>query len=105
MKEKSIDFVTPTKALGEAQEEDISPTILEAAKTLSKVASNVLAGKINWIRARDIGGEQCLVAKEYSNGLVLKKRLILGELRLILVLKSVEMMLEMEEATPRHGDG
>ncbi|GKD26620.1 hypothetical protein Tco_1232834 [Tanacetum coccineum] len=39
MKEKSTDFVTPTKALGEAQEEEISPTILEAAKTLSKVAS------------------------------------------------------------------
>ncbi|GJT26954.1 hypothetical protein Tco_0907229 [Tanacetum coccineum] len=39
MKEKSTDFVTPTKALGEAQEEEIRPTILEAAKTLSKVAS------------------------------------------------------------------
>ncbi|GKC84091.1 hypothetical protein Tco_1139808 [Tanacetum coccineum] len=39
MKEKSKAFVTPTKALREAQEEDISPTILEAAKTLSKVAS------------------------------------------------------------------
>ncbi|GKA60979.1 hypothetical protein Tco_0760386 [Tanacetum coccineum] len=37
MKEKSTDFVTPTKASGEAQEEDISPTILEAAKTLSKI--------------------------------------------------------------------
>ncbi|GJT13956.1 putative ribonuclease H-like domain-containing protein [Tanacetum coccineum] len=38
---KEVDFVTPTKvsASGEAQEEDISPTILEAAKTLSKVAS------------------------------------------------------------------
>ncbi|GKC75816.1 putative ribonuclease H-like domain-containing protein [Tanacetum coccineum] len=36
MKEKSIDFVTPTKASGEAQEEQIYPTILE---TLSKVAS------------------------------------------------------------------
>ncbi|GKB77598.1 hypothetical protein Tco_0944493 [Tanacetum coccineum] len=36
MKEKSTDFVTPTKALGEAQEEEISPTILEAAKTLVK---------------------------------------------------------------------
>ncbi|GJU03208.1 hypothetical protein Tco_1113546 [Tanacetum coccineum] len=37
------DFVTPTKtkvsASGEVQEEDISPTTLEAAKTLSKVAS------------------------------------------------------------------
>ncbi|GKC94077.1 hypothetical protein Tco_1159519, partial [Tanacetum coccineum] len=39
MKEKSTNFVTPTKASREAQEEDISPTILEAAKTLSKVAS------------------------------------------------------------------
>ncbi|GKF70455.1 hypothetical protein Tco_0203512, partial [Tanacetum coccineum] len=33
MKEKSTDFITPTKALGEAQEE-ISPTILEAAKEI-----------------------------------------------------------------------
>ncbi|GJT07154.1 hypothetical protein Tco_0841616 [Tanacetum coccineum] len=39
MKEKLSDFVTPTKASGEAQEEEISPTILKAAKTLSKVAS------------------------------------------------------------------
>ncbi|GJS73793.1 hypothetical protein Tco_0706634 [Tanacetum coccineum] len=37
MKEKSTYFVTPTKASGEAQEEEISPTILEAAKTLSKI--------------------------------------------------------------------
>ncbi|GKD48562.1 hypothetical protein Tco_1277538, partial [Tanacetum coccineum] len=33
------DFVTPTKPSREAQEEEISPTTLEAAKTLSKVAS------------------------------------------------------------------
>ncbi|GJW42488.1 hypothetical protein Tco_0071287 [Tanacetum coccineum] len=33
------DFVTPTKPSGEAQEEEISPTTLEAAKTLSKVDS------------------------------------------------------------------
>ncbi|GKF54282.1 hypothetical protein Tco_0161192, partial [Tanacetum coccineum] len=39
MKEKSTDFVTLTKASGEAHEEEISPTILEAAKTLSKVTS------------------------------------------------------------------
>ncbi|GJZ53715.1 hypothetical protein Tco_0608600 [Tanacetum coccineum] len=40
MKEKSTNFVTPIKASGEAQkEEEISTTILEAAKTLSKVAS------------------------------------------------------------------
>ncbi|GJS43992.1 hypothetical protein Tco_0569035 [Tanacetum coccineum] len=34
------DFVTPTKPSGEAHEEEISPTTLEAAKTLSKVASH-----------------------------------------------------------------
>ncbi|GJU60972.1 hypothetical protein Tco_1238738, partial [Tanacetum coccineum] len=41
MKEREVDFVTPTKASTsrEAQEEEISPTILEAAKTLSNVAS------------------------------------------------------------------
>ncbi|GKA10567.1 putative ribonuclease H-like domain-containing protein [Tanacetum coccineum] len=64
MKEKSIDFVTPTKALGEAQEEDISPTILEAAKTLSKVASQGVSK-------------------------ILKKRLILVEMKLILVMTEV----------------
>ncbi|GKD03299.1 hypothetical protein Tco_1178273 [Tanacetum coccineum] len=36
MKVKSTDFVTPTKASREAQEEEISPTILEATNTLSK---------------------------------------------------------------------
>ncbi|GJX72845.1 hypothetical protein Tco_0311440 [Tanacetum coccineum] len=39
VKERSTNFVTPTKASGEAQEEEISPTILEVAKTLSKVSS------------------------------------------------------------------
>ncbi|GJR73788.1 putative ribonuclease H-like domain-containing protein [Tanacetum coccineum] len=41
MKEKDTDFVTPTKisASGEVQEQDISPTTLEAAKTLSHVIS------------------------------------------------------------------
>ncbi|GKB78793.1 hypothetical protein Tco_0945688 [Tanacetum coccineum] len=52
MKEKSTDFVTPTKASGEAQEEEISPTILEAAKTLSKVASQ--KGKRYRRRARSM---------------------------------------------------
>ncbi|GJS23274.1 ribonuclease H-like domain-containing protein [Tanacetum coccineum] len=37
MKKKSTDFVNPTKASGEAHEEEIRPTILEAAKTLSKI--------------------------------------------------------------------
>ncbi|GKC71970.1 putative ribonuclease H-like domain-containing protein, partial [Tanacetum coccineum] len=41
MKEQDTDFVTPIKisALGEVQEQDISPTTLEAAKTLSHVIS------------------------------------------------------------------
>ncbi|GJX76119.1 hypothetical protein Tco_0322930 [Tanacetum coccineum] len=38
---RSHDFITPTKASGEAQkEEEINPTILEATKTLSKVTSH-----------------------------------------------------------------
>ncbi|GKC50536.1 hypothetical protein Tco_1073281, partial [Tanacetum coccineum] len=41
MKEKSTDFLTPTKDSGEAQEEDISPTILEAAKTLLDVEEEI----------------------------------------------------------------
>ncbi|GKF47469.1 hypothetical protein Tco_0137271 [Tanacetum coccineum] len=43
------DFVTPTKPSGEAREEEISPTTLEAAKTLSKVASqrSKLVDKVN----------------------------------------------------------
>ncbi|GJT61562.1 hypothetical protein Tco_1005095 [Tanacetum coccineum] len=45
MEEKDTDFVTPTKvsASREAQEEEISPTILEAAKTLSQVASQTMS--------------------------------------------------------------
>ncbi|GKB65564.1 hypothetical protein Tco_0921750, partial [Tanacetum coccineum] len=44
MEGKEIDFVTPTKvsASGEAQEKEISPTILEAAKTLSHVVSQTV---------------------------------------------------------------
>ncbi|GKA49237.1 hypothetical protein Tco_0742195 [Tanacetum coccineum] len=41
--EKSIEFVTPTKASGEAQEDEISSTILEATKTLSRVASQSIS--------------------------------------------------------------
>ncbi|GJZ19176.1 hypothetical protein Tco_0555766 [Tanacetum coccineum] len=46
-----VSFVTPTKPSGEAQEEEISPTTLEAAKTLSKVAS--LKGQNLLIREKD----------------------------------------------------
>ncbi|GJS45130.1 hypothetical protein Tco_0595251 [Tanacetum coccineum] len=38
-KDPQDSFVTPTKSTGKAQDEEISPNTLEAAKTLSKVAS------------------------------------------------------------------
>ncbi|GKB35586.1 hypothetical protein Tco_0880528 [Tanacetum coccineum] len=54
---KEADFVTPTKvsASGEAQEEDISPTILEAAKTLSQVASQTVSTYKRRARSTDKG--------------------------------------------------
>ncbi|GJS34111.1 hypothetical protein Tco_0532493 [Tanacetum coccineum] len=67
MEEKEADFVTPKKvsASGEAQEEDISPTTLEAAKTLSKVASqNVSTYKR---RARSVSMDFFSAAKERLN--------------------------------------
>ncbi|GJZ59578.1 putative ribonuclease H-like domain-containing protein [Tanacetum coccineum] len=61
---KEVDFVTPTKvsASGEAQEEDISPTILEAAKTLSQVASQTVSTYKRRARSTDKG-------KDISTGL------------------------------------
>ncbi|GJV10544.1 putative ribonuclease H-like domain-containing protein [Tanacetum coccineum] len=44
MKEKPTNFLTPTKASGEAQEENISPTILEAAKTLLDAEEEINTG-------------------------------------------------------------
>ncbi|GKF41352.1 hypothetical protein Tco_0124694, partial [Tanacetum coccineum] len=74
MKEKSTDFVTPTKALGEAQEDEISLTVLEAAKTLSKVASQGVSkekstdkGKRYRRRARSIAEEEVNTGKEEVN--------------------------------------
>ncbi|GKD25209.1 hypothetical protein Tco_1231423 [Tanacetum coccineum] len=59
MKEKEADFVTPTKASasGEAQEEDISPTILEAAQTLSQVASQSVSTYKRRARSANKGKE------------------------------------------------
>ncbi|GKA80808.1 putative ribonuclease H-like domain-containing protein [Tanacetum coccineum] len=61
MKEKSTDFVTLTKASGEVMMKETNPTILEAAKTLSKVASQGVSkeklidkGKIYRRRARSM---------------------------------------------------
>ncbi|GKF34693.1 hypothetical protein Tco_0107893, partial [Tanacetum coccineum] len=81
MKEKSTNFVTPTKASGEAQEEEeIIPTILEADKTLSKVASQSLIktkstdkGKRYKRRARSIAKKintELDAKDEINNGIV-----------------------------------
>ncbi|GKF14754.1 hypothetical protein Tco_0056216, partial [Tanacetum coccineum] len=72
MKEKETDFVTPKKvsASREAQEEDISPTTLEAAKTLSKVASqNVSTYKR---RARSASMDFFCASKERLNSAKVK---------------------------------
>ncbi|GKC60308.1 putative ribonuclease H-like domain-containing protein [Tanacetum coccineum] len=69
MKEKSIDFVTPTKASGEAQEEEISPTILEAAKTLSKVASQGVSKEKSTDKGKRYRRRARSMAKKIDTGL------------------------------------
>ncbi|GJX74741.1 hypothetical protein Tco_0313336 [Tanacetum coccineum] len=69
MKKKSTDFVTPTKASGEAQEEDISPTILEAAKTLSKVASQGVSKEKSIEKGKRYRRRARSVAKNINIGL------------------------------------
>ncbi|GJW08907.1 hypothetical protein Tco_1571330 [Tanacetum coccineum] len=69
MKEKSTDFVTPTKALGEAQEEEISPTILEAAKTLSKVASQGFSKEKSTDKGKRYRRRARFMAKKIDTGL------------------------------------
>ncbi|GJX76044.1 putative ribonuclease H-like domain-containing protein [Tanacetum coccineum] len=82
MKEKSTDFVTPTKASGEAQEEDISPTILEAAKTLSKVASQGVSKVKSTDKGKRYRRRARSVAKIINTGLDAEEEI----LKLILVL-------------------
>ncbi|GJX40244.1 putative ribonuclease H-like domain-containing protein, partial [Tanacetum coccineum] len=69
MKEKSTDFVTPTKASGEAQEEEISPTILEAAKTLSKVASQSISKAKSTDKGKRYRRRARSMAKKINTGL------------------------------------
>ncbi|GJS09295.1 hypothetical protein Tco_0366091 [Tanacetum coccineum] len=69
MKKKSTDFVTPTKASGEAQEEEISPTILEAAKTLSKVASQGVSKEKSTDKGKRYRRRARSVAKNINIGL------------------------------------
>ncbi|GKA90145.1 hypothetical protein Tco_0811957 [Tanacetum coccineum] len=69
MKEKSTDFVTPIKASGEAQEEEISPTILEAAKTLSKVASQGVSKAKSTDKGKRYRRRARSMAKKINTGL------------------------------------
>ncbi|GKD97547.1 hypothetical protein Tco_1381444 [Tanacetum coccineum] len=69
MKEKSTYFVTPTKALGEAQEEEMSPTILEAAKTLSKVASQGISKEKSTDKGKRYKRRARSMAKKIDTGL------------------------------------
>ncbi|GKF28178.1 hypothetical protein Tco_0094520, partial [Tanacetum coccineum] len=69
MKEKSTDFVTPIKASSEAQEEEISPTILEAAKILSKVASQGVSKEKSTDKGKRYRRRARSVAKNINIGL------------------------------------
>ncbi|GJU28309.1 putative ribonuclease H-like domain-containing protein [Tanacetum coccineum] len=75
MKEKSTDFVTPIKALGEAQKEDTSPTILEAAKTLSKVASQGVSKEKSTDKGKRYRRRARSVAKNINTGLDAEKEI------------------------------
>ncbi|GJT14784.1 putative reverse transcriptase, RNA-dependent DNA polymerase [Tanacetum coccineum] len=74
IKEKSTDFVTPTKASGEAQEEDISPTILEVAKTLLKVASQGVSKVKSTDKGKRYRRRARSVAKNINTGLKMKEK-------------------------------
>ncbi|GKF52886.1 hypothetical protein Tco_0159796, partial [Tanacetum coccineum] len=63
------DFVTPTKASGEAQEEEISPTILEAAKTLSKVVSQSVSKAKSTNKGKRYRRRARSMAKNINTGL------------------------------------
>ncbi|GKD58637.1 hypothetical protein Tco_1296146 [Tanacetum coccineum] len=82
MKEKSTDFVTTTKASGEDQEEDISPTILEAAKTLSKVASQVVSKVKSTNKGKRYRRRARSVAKNINIGLDAKEEINIGRVEI-----------------------
>ncbi|GJW36566.1 hypothetical protein Tco_0059486 [Tanacetum coccineum] len=59
MNESATDFITPSKvcALGEAQPKDTSPTTMEAARTLSQVASEGVSTYKRRIWSSDTGSD------------------------------------------------
>ncbi|GKD44515.1 hypothetical protein Tco_1269160, partial [Tanacetum coccineum] len=78
MKEKSTYFVTPIKASGEAQEEEISPTILEATKTLSKVASQGVSKEKSTDKGKRYRRRARYMAKKIDTGLDDKEEINTG---------------------------
>ncbi|GKA17064.1 hypothetical protein Tco_0696901 [Tanacetum coccineum] len=78
IKEKSTNFVILTKALGEAQEEEISPTILEAAKTLSKVASQGVSKEKSTDKGKRYRRRARSIAKKIDIGLDAKEEINTG---------------------------
>ncbi|GKF32005.1 hypothetical protein Tco_0101803, partial [Tanacetum coccineum] len=89
MKEKSTNFVTPTKASGEAQEEEISPTILEAAKTLSKVASQGVSKVKSTDKDKRYKRRARSVAKIINTGLDAKEEINTGRIEINTGIKDV----------------
>ncbi|GKF31245.1 hypothetical protein Tco_0101043, partial [Tanacetum coccineum] len=90
MKEKSTDFVTPTKALGEAQEEEISHTILEAAKTLSKVSSQGVSKEKSTDKGKRYMRRARSMAKNIDTGLDAEEEINTGR-------EEIDTGLDVEE--------
>ncbi|GJX35879.1 hypothetical protein Tco_0247436 [Tanacetum coccineum] len=78
MKDKLTYFVTPTKASREAQEEEISPTILEAAKTLSKVASQGVSKEKSTDKGKRYRRKTRFMAKKIDTGLDVEEEINTG---------------------------
>ncbi|GJX79959.1 hypothetical protein Tco_0328108 [Tanacetum coccineum] len=78
IKEKSTDFVTPTKALREAPRRRISPTILDAAKTLFKVASQGVSKEKSTDKGKRYRRRARSIAKKIDTGLDVKKEINTG---------------------------
>ncbi|GJT16532.1 hypothetical protein Tco_0875238 [Tanacetum coccineum] len=82
MKEKLTDFVTPIKASGEAQEKEISPTILEAAKTLSKVASQSVSKAKSTDKGKRYRRRARSMAKKLNTGLDVEDEINTGRVEI-----------------------
>ncbi|GJY94778.1 hypothetical protein Tco_0511139, partial [Tanacetum coccineum] len=89
MKEKTTDFVTPTKASGEAQKEEISPTILEAAKNLSKVASQSISKAKSTDKGKRYRRRARSMAKKINTGLDAEDEINTGRVEINIGIKDV----------------